>query len=169
MSRAAPDPAPNGLYESDFHAWTQEQARLIEAGRWDRVDVPNLADEVRSLGHEVKGEIEDRMEILLSYLLKWQVLAEYRGLAWRENISRQRRELRDLAADNPSLAPFVRDSVVEAYENARRRLKYETYFYPVDFPASCPFTIDQVFDSDYFPEEWDAPSIGAFPTARTIA
>lgn len=30
------------LYETDFYAWTQTQAKLLQAGRWQELDVPNL-------------------------------------------------------------------------------------------------------------------------------
>jgi Domain of unknown function DUF29 len=168
MSKTANKRPPNNLYETDFHAWTQNQARAIAEHRWSDVDAVNVADEIGSLGLQLEREIGDRLEILLSYLLKWQRLAEYRGLAWKENIDRQRQELADLFAENPSLSGRKDRGVAHAYGHARRRLKYETYFFTTDFPASCPFTVKQVFDPEYFPEELDAPATGAFPTARSI-
>lgn len=157
------------LYDADFLTWTQEQARALEERRWDDLDLANLADEVRSLGVELVRQAEQRTEILVSYLLKWLHLAEYRGRAWKENIDRQRQEIADMTDRNASLSDLRQHLVARSYENGRRRLKYETYFYETDFPASCPFTVEQVFDPTYFPEELDAPAIGAFPTARLIA
>ncbi len=168
MDKPSDTPPGNSLYERDFFAWTQEQARAVEKGRWSDLDAANVAEELRSAGRTLQREIEDRLEILISHLLKWQRLAEYRGFAWKENIDRQRRELAEIAADNPSLAGFLRDAVADVYDDARRRLKYETYFFTTDFPATCPFTVDQVFSADYYPEELDAPATGKFPTARSI-
>jgi Domain of unknown function DUF29 len=168
MQKTATKPPPNELYETDFYAWTQEQARAIEERRWADVDAVNVADEVGSLGSELEREIGDRTEILLSYLLKWRQLAEYRGFAWKENIDRQRTTLAELFEQNASLADLRDVFVAEGYENAVRRLKYETYFFENDFPASCPFTVRQVFDANYFPEELDAPATGQFPTASSI-
>src|SRR5947209_14236685 len=165
MHKTATKPPANDLYESDFYAWTQQQARAVEERRWGDVDALNVADEIGSLGQEVEREIADRTEILLSYLLKWRQLAEYRGLAWKENIDRQRSALAGLFAENPTLADGRDTFVAESYENAVRRLKYETYFLENDFPPSCPFTIGQVFDATYFPEEFDALTRGQFPTA----
>jgi hypothetical protein len=168
MSDAETKAPPNDLYEADFYAWTQEQARALDESRWPNVDAVNVAEEIRSLGRSVEREIAERLEILLSYLLKWHLLAEYRGLAWRENIDRQRQEIADLFEENPSLAAADERFVARGYENSRRRLKYETYFFETDFPASCPFSVKHVFDAEYFPEELDAPAIGSFPTARSI-
>jgi Domain of unknown function DUF29 len=168
MSRTVKKTAPSSLYETDFHAWSQTQAKAIVEQRWSDVDAVNVADEIGSLGRELEREIADRLEILLSYLLKWRHLPEYRGFAWKENINRQRRELEELFSENPSLRGRRNRYVAGAYEDARRRLRYETYFFSTDFPASCPFTAEQVVDSEYFPEELDAPASGKFPTARSI-
>ena len=158
----------NDLYAQDFYAWTQEQARLLREQHWNDLDTENLADEIASLGAELKREIRDRLEILLSYLLKWRHLPEYRGFAWKENISRQRGEIAEILVENGSLAEKRAHLLAHSYENARRRLKYETYFFTTDFPSSCPFSERQVFDPNFFPEELDAPSIGQFPTAHLI-
>jgi hypothetical protein len=160
--------SPRNLYQADFHAWTQTQAQAIGEGRWPEVDALNVADEIKSLGTRVEREIIDRLEVLISYLLKWRHLAEYRGLAWKENIDRQRRELAELFAESPSLRRKNEGFAAKSYEGARRRLKYETYFFTTDFPPSCPFTADQIFDTEYFPEELDAPAVDAFPTARSL-
>ena len=116
MDKPSDTASGSSLYERDFFAWTQEQARAVEEGRWPDIDAANVAEELRSLGRVLRREIEERLEILLSYLLKWRQLAEYRGFAWKENIDRQRRELADLVADNPSLVSFARDAVAEVYD-----------------------------------------------------
>ena len=38
------------IYETDFYLWTQEQATLLREGRLDELDVPNLVEEIDSLG-----------------------------------------------------------------------------------------------------------------------
>jgi hypothetical protein len=157
------------VYERDFYAWAEEQAKAVEERRWADVDRENVAEELRSLGGEVKEEIRDRVAILIAYLLKWRHLAEFRGLAWKENIDRQREALQKLLKGNATLTPYAREFVPLAYDDARQRLKYDTYFFSEDFPPSCPFTIDDVFDPEFYPEELDAPAVGAFPTARSLA
>lgn len=36
------------LYEQDFYAWTQEQAKLLRSRVWDSLDIENLAEEIES-------------------------------------------------------------------------------------------------------------------------
>ena len=45
MSSASLKPPPNTLYETDFYAWTQEQARLLRERRWDDLDLETLIGE----------------------------------------------------------------------------------------------------------------------------
>lgn len=166
-SAAAP-PLSNDLHEMDFHAWTQEQARAIAERRIEAIDWANVAEEVDALGRAVRGELEERCEILMSYLLKWRQLAEYRGFAWKACIDLQRQEIADLVRECPSLEEALPEAVADGYEDARRRLKYETYFLTSDFPPSCPFSTKDVLDPAYYPEELDAPATGKFPTAAGL-
>ena len=62
MSKIAAKPSANELYEADFYAWTQEQARLLRERRWDDLDLDNLVDEVESVGRSDKRQIESRLE-----------------------------------------------------------------------------------------------------------
>jgi Domain of unknown function DUF29 len=40
------------LYESDFYAWTLEQASLLRNHPWTQVDLSNLVEEIESLGKQ---------------------------------------------------------------------------------------------------------------------
>ena len=37
-------------YDEDVLAWSQEQARLIRAGRFDLLDVEHIAEEIEDVG-----------------------------------------------------------------------------------------------------------------------
>lgn len=38
------------LYETDFYAWTQRQVELLGSQQWHHLDLPNLIEEIASLG-----------------------------------------------------------------------------------------------------------------------
>ena len=40
----------HSLYDNDFYAWTVEQAKLLGHQQWDQLDLPNLIEEIESLG-----------------------------------------------------------------------------------------------------------------------
>ena len=45
----------HSLYETDFYAWTQEQAKLLRKCQWSQLDLPNLIEEIESLGKQDKN------------------------------------------------------------------------------------------------------------------
>jgi hypothetical protein len=65
-----PMSTPN-LYEADFYAWTQQQATLLRNQQWHRIDVPNLIEEIESLGKQQRQELRNRLSILVEHLLKY--------------------------------------------------------------------------------------------------
>ncbi len=40
------------LYETDFYQWTVEQFQILSLGKFDRLDLINLAEEILSLGKQ---------------------------------------------------------------------------------------------------------------------
>jgi hypothetical protein len=56
------------LYDEDFYAWSMEQARLLRAGEFARLDGENLAEELESMGRRDKREVESRLVVLLAHL-----------------------------------------------------------------------------------------------------
>ncbi len=57
------------LYESDFYAWTQEQASLLRKHQWSELDLLNLIEEIESLGKRQRQELRNRLSVLIGYLL----------------------------------------------------------------------------------------------------
>jgi hypothetical protein len=153
MSKIATKPPANDLYESDFFAWTQEQARLLRERRWDDLDLDNLVDEVESVGRSDKRQIESRLEVLVAHLLKWKFQPGRRGNSWIETIFEQRNRLIGLIEDSPSLAAFLRQEVIGTYTAARLAAAKESGIAFGLFPEDCPFTPEQVLDLDFFPED----------------
>src|SRR5437868_10367309 len=98
--------ARNDLYEADFYEWTQQQARLLRERRWDDLDLDNLVDEVESVGRSDKRQIESRLEVLLTHLLKWKIQPGGRDKSRIGTIFEQRRRLIGLVEESPSLREF---------------------------------------------------------------
>ena len=51
------------LYDTDFHAWTLEQARRLRDG--EPVDAENIAEELETLGRSEEQELTNRLAVLL--------------------------------------------------------------------------------------------------------
>ena len=65
-----------GLYDTDFYAWVQDQAALLAARRFEELDLPHLVEELQLMGNSERGELANRLSVLLAHLLKLQVAAE---------------------------------------------------------------------------------------------
>ena len=80
-------------YDSDVLVWSQEQARLLRAGRFAELDIEHLADEIEDLGRSEKRELSSRMAVLMAHLLKWAAQPERRGRNWDVTIREQRKRI----------------------------------------------------------------------------
>ncbi|MCP5177097.1 MAG: DUF29 domain-containing protein [Moraxellaceae bacterium] len=75
-------------YKTDIIAWANEQAAFIRAGRFDLLDLENIAEEIEDVGKSEQRELENRMSILLAHLLKWQLKARRGQLTIKEQRKR---------------------------------------------------------------------------------
>lgn len=149
------------LYDSDFYAWTERQAEALrrlarrnpELAYELALDFANLIEEVEDLGRATKRAIETRLELLLLHLAKWRWQPERRSRSWRRTIEEQRRRIPRLLRKNPGLKPKLPGMLPEAWEAAREDAADETELPLETFPEACPFTLEQVLDPDWWPEE----------------
>jgi hypothetical protein len=140
----------NTAYDSDYYAWTQAQAKLLRDGKLAELDLGHLAEEIEDMGKSEKRALESRLEILLIHLLKWQFQAAFRGMSWELTIKEQRKRLAKHLKENPSLTAVLAESISDAYELAVIGATKETGLR--DFPETCPYTLEQIFNPDFFPD-----------------
>lgn len=152
LSNREATPTSN-LYETDFYGWTQKQARLLRARNWELLDISNLVEEIESLGKQQRSELVNRLGILLGHLIKWQYQIEYRSKSWFATIREQREQIIELIDDNPSLKPYLLEAVTRGYRSGRNFVVGETPLNYEDLPAVCPYTIEQILDFEFFPEQ----------------
>jgi hypothetical protein len=132
------------LYEQDFYQWTQEQAGLLKAGALSQLDVENLIEEVESMGKSQKKELFSRLTILLMHLLKWDYQPEFQSRSWKSTIVTQRKEIRNLLEDNPSLRRIIQEKADILYRDAVEIASAETGLSESSFPETCPYTIEYI-------------------------
>jgi hypothetical protein len=139
-------------YDEDLYAWTQEQAALLRARQHGALDWDNLAEEIAAVGGKDRRKLESRLCVILLHLLKWQAQPARRGASWRKTLRTQRREIRKLLKQSPSLRRNVPELIREAYADALKDAVDETGLPAEHFPSSCPYAPDQVLDEDHLPE-----------------
>jgi Domain of unknown function DUF29 len=136
------------LYEIDFYQWTIEQARLLREEKWNCLDIPNLLEEIESLGKQQRQELRNRLGILLGHLLKWEFQESHRSKSWLATIREQRRQIMILLKESPSLQPYLQEAIVDAYESGLNLAVSETLLDYEDFPQECPYSLEQILNSD---------------------
>ncbi|NHC36906.1 DUF29 domain-containing protein [Scytonema millei] len=140
------------LYDSDFSQWIQTTADYLKQRQFDLVDWDNLIEELEGLGRAEKQEINRRLVVLLTNLLKWEKQVEYQCRKWRAFIRIARRDLKQVLDDSPSLTgDFLLELLPEAYEEAREKASQESTVFLENFPVECPYTIEQILDEGWLP------------------
>jgi hypothetical protein len=141
------------LYETDWYAWTQEQAALLREGAVQELDLTNLAEEVEDLGINLSHAVSSDLYQVLIHLLKWRYQPSLRaeGHSWQDTIVEHRDRIERLCARKPSLRGQLPAMLVEEYPRARRRATLQTGLGLLTFPAQCPWELAQVLDADFWP------------------
>lgn len=144
---------PNS-YDGDVIAWANEQARLLRAGLFSKLDIEHIADEIEDVGKSEQRELESRMAVLLAHLLKWQFQPAYRGNSWKFTVIDQRDSIARRLKKSPSLKSSLSDPDwwADAWQDARRAAERETGIGYATFPKSCPWSFDQIMDAEFWPE-----------------
>lgn len=47
------------LYDQDFYGWTELQANDLRNQQWQHLDLPNLIEEIESLGKQQRQELQN--------------------------------------------------------------------------------------------------------------
>lgn len=141
------------LYEVDFYAWTQEQVMLLREQQWSQLDLPNLIEEVASLGRQQRQELRNRLSILIGHLLKWHYQPQRRSRSWLATLRIQRLEITELLEDNPSLKPYLDEALPRAYSKGIELAAGETNLPNRTFPRECPYSLSEILDSHFYPGE----------------
>ena len=126
-------------YETDFYAWTQQQAKAIRAMDAAALDTDHLAEEIDDLGVNIQHAITSQLERLLLHLLKWRYdPAQDPRRLWRVSILDARHEIAKHIRRNPSLRDYPNREFPNAYRYARRVAALENGDPPRNVPRGLP-------------------------------
>lgn len=127
------------LYDRDFVAWCEATVVHLKAHKFDEVDLDHLIEEIEGLAGRDKRELQSRLIVLLTHLLKRiYVRSSYDYRGWENTVREQRQELELLLKQSPSLCNYF----AEVFDSSRQyALKNVRANYPqVQFPDSWPFS-----------------------------
>jgi len=145
MAKALDKPS---LYDLDYVAWLEEQAAHLRAGRLSALDVANVAEELEGLMKSQRQQLENRLEVLILHLLKWDHQPEQRSNRWRSTVVEQRGRIRRLLRDSPSLRRSIEEAAREVYPDAIQQAAIEIQLSESAFPATLPYSLEQLFERE---------------------
>lgn len=141
------------LYETDFYAWTQQQSDLLRHQQWSQLDLPNLIEEIESLGKQQRAELRNRLSILIGHLLKWEYQVSKRSRSWLNTIRVQRIDVLQLLKENPSLKSYLEEALHIAYTKGMALAAGETNLPLKTFPENCPYSLEEILSDRFYPGE----------------
>ena len=144
------------LYETDFYAWTREQAALLREvaalRRNEPLDWDHLAEEIEDLGGSERDAVESQLSTIIEHLLKLEHSnAVNPSPAWRLTVTRARDTLERKMTG--TLTNHLRATLDKRYRSGRKfaLIGLEEYDETADLPPDCPYTWEQLLDEDWWP------------------
>ncbi len=131
------------LYDNDFLLWTEDTANKLRVRDFDHLDIDNLIEEVESLGRSERRELESRLYVLLEHILKRCYVPmpnDFNG--WERTIREQRRQIKSVLKNSPSLTPYLSEVFDDAFTNALEEVRSESGYKLVLFPNDWQFSRD---------------------------
>lgn len=142
-------------YQSDFAAWALQQAELMRSGRFAEMDWLNIIEEMEDMGKSQHRALNNRLIILIGHLLKWQFQPEMNhGNSWRLTIAEQRRAIRQLCKESPSLKAKFHDNqwFNEIWQDALDLAYDETGLPQNTLPEQPIWSLDAILETGFFPD-----------------
>ncbi len=132
---------PLSLYEQDFALWLSHTATCLQQRDIDYLDWDHLLEEIEALARSERQELENRLEVLLSHLLKrLYVSSPDDDCNWQGTIQEQRNQLKRLLKKSPSLKPYFAEVFTDVYQDA---LAQVCEVYPdTTFPTEWQFNLE---------------------------
>ena len=153
QATSKPDNQQQSLYESDLNLWLERTIDQLKVGDLDNLDIANLIEELEGLAGRDRRELKSRLRILLEHILKRCYVPmprEFNG--WERTIREQRRQIRDLLKQSPSLKNIWLTNFTESFTDALDEVRQEEGYKAINFPNTWQFShdIEAVLNIDFW-------------------
>lgn len=138
-------------YDTDFYAWTVQQASLLRAGRLDELDLEHVAEEIESIGKQLRSKLHDAITLLqATSLIHWSGNATELSFQTMEQV---RSRAIDLIEEYPGLMCEMDKIVMESW-NYAKNIAAAGHDESV-FPVNCPWTATEMLTENWLPKVMD--------------
>lgn len=143
------------LYEEDYLLWLEETVKQLKNRNLEKLDWVHLIEELEALGNEQKHKVDSYLLQILIHLLLykyWISEKERCQRGWRDEIDNFRVQL-EVLFESKRLYNYFTQRIEVIYPKAKRRAITKTELSSYTFPEQCPFTLEQIMDAQFFPED----------------
>lgn len=143
-------------YDTDFHAWTREQAQLMRDAAQARpgtpIDWDHIAGELDIMGRQVKDSIRSHLADVIESLLKLEYSPDPRPRRrWWITATKARRHLEEMLEENPSLHRFPAEILEKAWLDGDSDACLDDSIDIDALPKECPYALEDLRDPDWWP------------------
>lgn len=132
-------------YEKDFSKWARDQVKFLKTGKFERLDMDHLIEEIEDLSKREKQRLTSYLEVLLMHMLKVKYQPEMHTRSWDLSIESSSHKVQKTLSENPSLKSNLKDIISDAYLYARIEASKETGMKKDIFPEDCPWDVKEIF------------------------
>jgi hypothetical protein len=161
MPDGSPQKGPD--YDDDFYAWTQHQAAVLREmpvadNRFDR---ENVAEEIETWGKDQRDAVRSHVRRIIEHFLKLQYSpAQEPRYGWMGSITEARSSFDDKIT--PTLRQLAESELARLYRQGKRQAELGLRQYGEEdaaarLPETCPFTLDEICQDDWYPEPVEKP------------
>ncbi len=139
------------LYEIDDYLWIQETVKLLREKKFDELDLENLIEELDDLGSEKRHKVVSLLDQIIRHLLLleyWTAEYHHNYRHWQSEVISFRIQINRRMTTN--FHNYLAENLSIIYEKACKYVKVKSGL--DTFPQECPYTIEQLLDEDWFPQ-----------------
>jgi hypothetical protein len=151
---------PERLYESDFYAWTRDQAKALRRLAATRpnvaLDFEHLIEEVVDLGVSRRDAVYSQVRRIIEHSLKLEFSAAPNPRAgWHETIIDGRTEIEDKIT--PTIRRGLPRRLPRLWQQARRNAAAALRLHGEDaaaaaLPTGCPYRLGDLLRHEWYPK-----------------
>ncbi|NCR41226.1 MAG: DUF29 domain-containing protein [Microcystis aeruginosa W13-11] len=139
------------LYEIDDSLWLEETIELLNARRFDALDLDNLIEELEDLENEKKFRVASFLQQIIRHALLLQFWArerEYNQGHWQAELVNFQDQLNTYLT--ASLRKYLEQEFDNIYQKALRYVRKKTNN-QVNFPDICPYSLAELLNPNWLP------------------
>lgn len=155
--RILPTSSHEPSYEENFSDWALFQAQQLRTCKPSGIDWKHVAEELEEVAARIRHALLSDLEIVLQQLLKLQYETssnewQRRSRSWKLHAAEHRNRVVDILENERTLELKLDEFVAKAYPRARQSASLETGHKKDRYPEGCPWSLEQILDTDFFPE-----------------